>query len=85
VPSEPVQKTLPLQTTLDFWSNPVGADIYLDGAYIGKTPYSQIVPPSDHSIVIRKKDFAPWQRKLSLSGGSRRIAAYLEQKTLTLD
>jgi hypothetical protein len=84
-PPVPVQKAPLEQSTIDFWSNPAGADIYFDGAYIGKTPASRIVPPGEHSVVIRKKDFTTWQRKLSLQAGARKIAAYLEQKTLTLD
>jgi len=83
--SQPTRKEPDPETALDVWSNPAGAEIYLDGAYIGKTPYSRKVPPGEHWIVIQKIDFGTWQRKLVLSTGTHRITAHLEQKTLNLE
>jgi hypothetical protein len=74
----------PPQATLDVSSNPVGADIYLDGAYIGKTPLTATVAPGEHVIVMRKLDFSVWGRKLNVVAGPRRVNAYLERKYLTL-
>ena len=82
--SEPAPKAAAQDTSLEFWSSPMGADIFLDGAYVGKTPYSLTVPPGEHTIAMRKKDFRTWQRKMQLSAGNRRVAAYLEQKAITI-
>ena len=43
----PMPKAVP-KAVLDIWSQPAGADIALDGAYVGKTPYSLAVPPGEH-------------------------------------
>lgn len=78
-PQQPVQ-----DATLEFWSSPIGADIFLDGAYVGKTPYSLTVPPGEHTITMRKKDFGTWQRKTQIAAGKHRVAGYLEQKSVTV-
>ena len=70
--------------TLEFWSSPIGADIFLDGAYVGETPYSLTVPPGEHTITMRKKDFGTWQRKTQIAAGKHRVAGYLEQKSVTV-
>ena len=80
IPPPPVQSA-----TLEFWSSPAGADISLDGSYIGKTPYSAAVPPGEHMVVLQKKDFGSWQRRVVVSTGNRRVGGDLEQKTLALD
>jgi hypothetical protein len=81
---ESMPKLTPVPATLDFWSNPAGADIYLDGSYIGKSPFTASVVPGEHVVIMRKPDFGAWSRKIQVAAGSRRIAAYLERKFLTL-
>jgi hypothetical protein len=74
----------PPQATLDFWSNPAGADIYVDGSYVGKSPFTAIVAPGEHVMLMRKAEFGMWQRKIQVSPGPRKVTAYLERKFLTL-
>ena len=74
----------PPKPELDIWSYPAGADIFLDGSYVGKTPFSAIVPPGEHTIDIRKKNFAIWQRRVQVLSGKRRVGGNLEQKVLDL-
>lgn len=74
----------PPKPELEIWSSPAGADVFLDGEYVGKTPYSTAVPPGEHTIDLRKKNFAIWQRKIQASAGTRRIGGNLEQKILEL-
>jgi hypothetical protein len=69
---------------LNFWSTPTGADIFLDGGFVGKTPYSLAVAPGEYTIALRKKDFGTWQRKVQVAAGKRTVGANLEQKSLTL-
>ena len=80
--SEPVAKDSPGEAVLNFWSSPVGADIFVDGAYVGKTPYSFAVEPGQHTIALRKKDGGTWQRKMVVEAGQRKVGANLEQKSL---
>ena len=80
----PAPPPSPPQSTVDLWSDPAGADIYLDGTYIGKTPFTATVAPGEHVVILRKADFSTWGRKLQLVPGPRKIAAHLERKFLTL-
>lgn len=80
-PSKPAPPPPP---TLEVWSNPAGADIYVDGNYVGRTPYSATVPPGEHTVILRKKDFGSYERKVQLETGKLKVGAYLEQRTLTL-
>lgn len=74
----------PPSSELEIWSYPAGADVFLDGAYVGQTPYTQAVPLGPHTIDLRKKNFAIWQRKVQAMPGKRRIGGNLEQKILNL-
>jgi hypothetical protein len=81
--SKPVPLPPPLPT-VEFWSNPAGADIFLDGEYLGRTPFTSAVHPGEHSVVIRKTEYGAWQRKIQVATGARKVTAYLERKFLTL-
>ncbi len=70
--------------TLEFWSSPTGADVYLDGRLVGKTPSSFTIAPGEHTITMRKTNFGTWQRKLQIAEGKRRISGYLEQRVVNL-
>ena len=72
------------QDTLDFWSSPAGADVYLDGGYKGKTPLTTSIAPGEHLVVMRKQDFGTWQRKIQITVGSRKVTAFLERRVLNL-
>ena len=84
--SEPAAKDRDSQgdAVLDFWSSPAGADIFVDGAYVGVTPYSLAVEPGQHTISLHKKDFGSWQRKVQVDAGERKVGASLAQKSLAL-
>lgn len=47
-------------------SNPDGADISLDGDYVGSTPTSLHLKPGHHTITIEKVGFKIWQRDLNV-------------------
>lgn len=64
--------------TLDFSSNPAGAEIEIDGNYAGNTPSSMSVAAGDHAIKISKTGFKPWERKLKISAGNIKVGADLE-------
>ena len=70
--------------TLEFWSSPSEADVYVDGALVGKTPSSFTVSPGEHIIMMRKPNFGSWQRKMQITDGKHKIIGYLEQKVVTL-
>lgn len=57
-----------------------GADIEIDGEFVGNTPSAISVKPGSHTIVIKKKGFADWTRKMNVSGSGARVSAELEQQ-----
>jgi len=59
-------------------STPSGADIEVDGAFIGSTPSTIGIAPGDHVITIDKKGFKPWERKIKVTTGKIEIVAGLE-------
>lgn len=54
---------------LDISSTPTGAEIDVDGAFVGNTPASIEVTPGEHSITISKSGFVQWERKLKAMPG----------------
>lgn len=83
VPTAPAPPPPP-KPELQIWSSPAGADVFLDGQYVGQTPYLAEVAPGMHTIDLRKKNFGIWQRKIQATNGTRRIGGNLEQKILEL-
>ena len=69
------------QTTIDFTSNPAGADIELDGSYAGSTPSSEAVAPGEHTIKITKSGYKSWERKMKTTVGHINVSAQLEQES----
>jgi hypothetical protein len=65
---------------LQLESNPSGADIEVDGSFVGSTPSDLQVAEGDHSLVISKAGFNRWERKLkSNSGSTVHVRAELEK------
>jgi len=61
-------------------STPDGADIEVDGSFVGNTPSDVQVSEGEHSIAVKKTGFKDWQRKLKVSAGSSvRLNAELEK------
>jgi len=61
-------------------SSPDGADITVDGKYVGSTPSTVRLAPGDHTISIEKSSFKAWQRTMTVSpGGIVTIDATLEK------
>jgi len=61
----------------DISSTPVGADIEIDGKFVGSTPSSITVGPGDHDIVVKKSGFTTWERKITASTGHVTLSAEL--------
>lgn len=70
--------TAPGQASLFIESAPNGADVEVDGVFIGNTPSTVAVAPGPHDISVKKKGFAAWTRKLNASAGSVHVNAELE-------
>jgi PEGA domain len=66
------------QIQLQVSSTPDGADIEVDGNYVGNTPSTIGVPAGQHQISIKKTGFKPWERKISVTSGQISVNATLE-------
>ena len=55
---------------LQIESSPPGADIEVDGSFVGSTPSDVQVAEGDHTVVVKKSGFKNWERKLKSSAGS---------------
>lgn len=64
-------------TELSLSSTPSGADIDLDGNFVGSTPSSVAVTAGQHDIAVTKTGFAVWSKKITTSGGHVTINAEL--------
>jgi hypothetical protein len=56
-------------TTVVVKSTPDGADVTVDGKYMGSTPSTLRLAPGDHVIVIEKSGYKTWQRTMSVNPG----------------
>jgi hypothetical protein len=61
----------------DISSMPAGADIEIDGKFVGSTPSSITVAPGDHDVVVKKNGFTAWERKITASTGHVNLSAEL--------
>lgn len=63
---------------IEITSVPAGADVELDGNFIGNTPSTVGVSPGDHTISVKKKGYKTWERKIKISSGKVNVSAELE-------
>jgi hypothetical protein len=73
------------QASLVIDSTPPGADIEIDGAFVGNTPSTVSVANGSHAITVKKKGFSDWTRKLSVTGGSIHLSADLDPAAAPTD
>lgn len=71
----------PQQPQLQISSTPGGADIEIDGNFVGNTPSNVGVSAGPHQITIKKTGFKPWDRKITVSTGQISVDASLEPES----
>jgi PEGA domain len=54
-----------------FVSEPQGADIYVDGKFMGNTPSMVVLAPGSHELRMDAEKFASWSRPFEASAGSK--------------
>lgn len=61
-------------------STPDGADVTVDGKFMGSTPSTVRLTPGDHTIAIEKSGYKAWQRTMTVNpGGIVTVDATLER------
>jgi hypothetical protein len=66
VPAQPTTA----DATVAINSAPEGADVTVDGKYVGNTPATLRLGVGDHTVKIEKTGFTAWQRSISVTAGS---------------
>ncbi len=66
------------QAHLQVTSTPDGADIEIDGNYVGNTPSTVGLAAGQHQISVKKSGYKAWERKISVSSGQVNVNAALE-------
>jgi hypothetical protein len=61
---------VPSTVECSFSSTPAGADVTVDGRYVGSTPSVLGVTTGSHVVVVRMNGFAEWKRELTVEPGS---------------
>lgn len=75
----PAPPAAPAQVSLNIESTPPGADVEIDGAFVGNTPSTVSVAPGSHQVTVKKKGYADWTKTLNVTGGTIHLSAELEQ------
>jgi len=77
-PDPPASKSTDGKVTVT--SVPDGADVEIDGGFVGNTPSEIEVTPGEHTVSIKKTGFTSWERQLKVTNGNTvRLAATLER------
>ncbi len=72
--------TAALTGKLSVGSVPDGADIEVDGSFVGNTPSDVQVTAGEYTVTVKKPGFKDWERKLKVNAGSNvRLNAQLEK------
>jgi hypothetical protein len=81
-PTTAPQATAEASAELNVTSTPSGAEIQLDGTFVGSTPTVIGIASGDHVITMAKKGYKSWERKIKVSTGRIGIAAELEAEQI---
>jgi hypothetical protein len=76
-----VAAAAPSQASIAVESTPSGADIEVDGGFVGNTPSTVTTAPGSHQITVKKKGFAMWTKTLNVTGGTVHLNAELDPES----
>lgn len=65
--------------TVSLFSQPDGADIELDGNFVGNTPSSIKIEAGQHTLAIKKSGYKDWQKQIQITAGEIHLSAELEK------
>ena len=61
-----------LSAKLQPGSDPPGAEIDVDGSFVGNTPSDVQIAEGEHTVAVKNGGVKDWERKLKVRSGSRR-------------
>jgi hypothetical protein len=82
-PGDPVTSTRipappPGEAMAEISSDPSGAEIEIDGNFVGSTPSSLGIAAGEHTLRVSKQGYKRWERTLRTSTGNIKVGAVLE-------
>ncbi len=78
-PSDAAPKDSPTTGTISLTSTPDGADVSVDGAFLGNTPATLKLPAGKHSIKVSLAGHKDWTKEITvLAGSDLKLTATLE-------
>lgn len=77
--NDPADPNSASRAKLNISSNPEGADIEIDGAFVGNAPSVLELQPGDHTVILKKNGYRNWERHLRVTGGEVRLTGALER------
>jgi hypothetical protein len=69
---------------INITSVPSGADVEINGGFVGSTPLSVDLPADEYEIILKKKGFLDWSRRFKAVGSSVGVNAELEAETAAI-
>jgi hypothetical protein len=69
-PSPTSATAVPTNGTVEVHSTPEGAEVYVDGAFIGNAPATLKLAPGQHTIRVTQSGFKEWSREIAVQAGS---------------
>ena len=74
-----VDRSLQPPSKVSVRSDPAGAEIFLDGKFVGNTPGNLQIAAGTYNLSLKLQGYEPWQRELSvISGSETGVQAKLE-------
>ncbi|HVO81934.1 MAG TPA: PEGA domain-containing protein [Terriglobales bacterium] len=68
-------------STVQVASNPDGADVYSDGAFVGNAPSTLKLSPGKHTVRVTSSGYKDWSREITVQPGSEvKLNAVLEKE-----
>ncbi len=66
---------------LQISSIPSDADIEIDGNFVGNTPSTLAVAAGQHQLIVKKSNYKPWEKKITVTSGQISVNAVLESES----
>lgn len=78
--SKPGQST-PAAGAVRVSSNPAGADVLVDGEFVGNCPAALKLTPGKHTIAVKMSGYKDWSREITVQSGSEvQLSASLQSQ-----
>jgi hypothetical protein len=71
----------PAKGTVNVSSNPTGADVVVDGNFVGDSPAALKLTPGKHTIAVNLSGYREWSKEITVQSGSEvQLTANLEKQ-----